>query len=59
MLIHLMEVALKETIFLTQSQALFSKAIAKHITQQNAEVLLRTSSTKIVNHGGSQFLFPQ
>jgi len=38
MLIHLMEVALKETIFLTQSQALFSKAVAKHITQQNADV---------------------
>ena len=33
-----MEMALKQTTFLTQAQALLGKAISEHTTQQNAEV---------------------
>jgi len=33
-----MEVALNQTTFLTQAQALLGKAISEHMTQQNAEV---------------------
>ena len=33
-----MEVALNQTTFLTQAQALLGKAISEHATQQNAEV---------------------
>ena len=33
-----MEMALKQTTFLTQAQALLGKAISEHTTQQNTEV---------------------
>jgi len=37
-LIQPMEAALNQTTFLTQAQALLSKAISEHATQQNADV---------------------
>jgi len=41
-----MEAALNQTTFLTQAQALLSKVIGEHTTQQNAEVVSSSKTVK-------------